>query len=68
MICTHHQIFLGDKIKKNETGEACGTYGTRKMHTKFYWETEETLPHGTHLCRWKNIIKIELKVELKESA
>jgi hypothetical protein len=27
MICTHHQIFSGDQIEKNEVGGACSTYG-----------------------------------------
>ena len=27
MIYTHHQIFSGDEIKKNEMGGACSTYG-----------------------------------------
>jgi hypothetical protein len=26
-IFTHHQILLGDQIKKNEVGGACGTHG-----------------------------------------
>ena len=29
MICTRHSI-LSDKIKKNEMGKACGTYGRQK--------------------------------------
>jgi hypothetical protein len=29
MICTLHPI-LSDKIKKNEMGRACGTYGRQK--------------------------------------
>ena len=27
MICTPHQLLLGDKIEKNEMGWACGTFG-----------------------------------------
>jgi hypothetical protein len=26
MICTHHPIFSGDKIEKNEIGRACSRY------------------------------------------
>jgi hypothetical protein len=35
-IMTSLKYFLGDKIKENKTGWACGTYGgRRKMHTEF---------------------------------
>jgi hypothetical protein len=27
MICTPHQILFGNKIEKNEMGEACSLYG-----------------------------------------
>jgi hypothetical protein len=27
MMCTSHQYYLGDQIKKNEMGWACDTYG-----------------------------------------
>jgi hypothetical protein len=27
LICTAHQIFLGDQMKNNEMGEACSKYG-----------------------------------------
>jgi hypothetical protein len=30
LICTAHPIFSGDKIKKNEMGEACSAYRERK--------------------------------------
>ena len=30
IICTSHKIFLSNEIKKNETGEACSTYGGEK--------------------------------------
>jgi len=27
VFCIYHKIFLGDKIKKNELGGSCSTYG-----------------------------------------
>ena len=30
MICTPHPNFSGDKIKKNEMGQACSVYGERR--------------------------------------
>jgi hypothetical protein len=30
MLCTSYQILLGDQIKKNKMGGACGTYEARK--------------------------------------
>jgi len=30
MICTLHQKLLGDQIRKNEMGVACGTHGGGK--------------------------------------
>jgi hypothetical protein len=29
LVCTPHQILLGDEIEKNEMGGACSTYGER---------------------------------------
>ena len=40
MICTHHPICSGDKIEKNEMGEACGAYGGEERCIQgFGWET-----------------------------
>ena len=30
MICTAHQIFLDDKIEKNEMGGECSAYGVEE--------------------------------------
>jgi hypothetical protein len=30
MICTAHQYYSGDKIKKNEMGRSCGMYGRQE--------------------------------------
>jgi hypothetical protein len=37
MICTPHQILLGDQIVKNEMGRACRTYGENEAYTGFWW-------------------------------
>jgi len=29
-ICTAHQIFFGDEVKRKEMGRACGTYKRRE--------------------------------------
>jgi len=40
MICTAHQIFLDDKIEKNEMGGACNTYvGEERRIQSFGEET-----------------------------
>jgi hypothetical protein len=31
-ICTPHQIYFGDQIKKNEMSGACSTYGGEERH------------------------------------
>jgi hypothetical protein len=30
MTCTHHQIFSGNQIEKNERGRTCSTYGGKE--------------------------------------
>ena len=34
MICTPHQMLLGDLVKKNKMGVACSTYGGQKTCIK----------------------------------
>ena len=36
MICTLTQYFAGDKIKKNEMGGACSTYGGKERCAQGY--------------------------------
>ena len=50
MICTPHQYCSGDKIEKNEMGEACSAYGGEDRRTQSFggetggrdttWETQ----------------------------
>ena len=44
MICTVQQILLVDRIKKNEMGRACLTYGER-VHTVFWWGSVRERDH-----------------------
>jgi len=39
MICTPHQRYLGDQIKKNEIGKACSAYGVEEGIQGFGGET-----------------------------
>lgn len=42
MVCTSHQISLGDRIKVDEMGVVCGMYGTEeKCIQPFGGETKE---------------------------
>jgi hypothetical protein len=33
--------YSGDKIKKNETGRACSTYGERRGPYRFWWRNQD---------------------------
>jgi hypothetical protein len=52
--------FWGDKIKKNEMGGACGTYGRRKLPIGFLVGISEgKKPLGKARRRWKSNIKMD---------
>ena len=53
---------MGDKIKKNEMGGACGTYGGRERCAQgFSGETEGKRPLGRPRRRWEDNIKMDLQ-------
>jgi hypothetical protein len=53
---------LGDKIKKNEMGGACSTYGERRgVYRVLVGKTEGKRPLGRPRGRWEDSIKMDLQ-------
>jgi hypothetical protein len=62
MICTSHQYYTSDQIKKNETGRICGTCGDEDRYTLgFGQQTKEMRPFRKLSRRWENNIKKDIK-------
>ena len=60
IICTSHQILLGDKIEKNEMNGACSTYGVRKGSYRLWvGKPVGKRPLGRRRCRWEDNIKTD---------
>jgi len=57
LTCFPHQILVEDKIKNNEVGGACGSYGDRVLVGK----PEEKRTLGIPSNRWKCNIKMDLQ-------
>jgi 3-oxoacyl-ACP reductase-like protein len=56
------QYCSGDKIKKNEMGEACSTYEERSdVYRVLVGKSEGKKPLGTPRRRWENDIQIDLQ-------
>jgi len=47
MICTPHQILLGDYIENNEMGRKCSAYGSKESCIQGF--VGKTLKEGGHL-------------------
>jgi hypothetical protein len=45
---------LGDKLKEDEMGGACGTYGSEVCVKEFGWQTCRRRPVGRPGRRWKD--------------
>ena len=58
MICTAHQLLLGDKIEKNEMGWACSAYGGEESSVG---RPEGKKPLETYRRRWEDDIQMELQ-------
>ena len=58
MVCTAHQLLLGDKIEKNEMDRACGTFGEE---WSLVGRPEGKKPFERHRRRWKDNIQIDLQ-------
>jgi hypothetical protein len=57
-----HQYCAGGKVKKNELGWACGTYGEeRGVHRVLVWKPEGKRPLGRHRRGWEDNIKRNLE-------
>jgi hypothetical protein len=62
MICTTHQILLGDQIEKNEIGGACSTYGEKRgVYRVLVGKPEGKRPLGRPRRRWEDNIKLDLQ-------
>ena len=62
MICTHHSIFFGHKIEKNEMGGVCSAYGKRiGVYRLLVWKSEGNRPLGRPRRRWDDNIKMDLQ-------
>jgi len=62
MICTPHQIFSGDEIKKNKLGRACSAYGERRgVYKGLVGNSKGKRPHERPRRRWEDNIKIDLQ-------
>jgi hypothetical protein len=62
MICTAHEILLGDQLEKNEIGGACSTFGVEKRCIQgFGMETLERRSFGRPRRRWEDNIKMDLR-------
>jgi hypothetical protein len=56
------QYFSGDKIKKNEMGEACSAYGGRRgLYRVLLGKPEGKIPLGSPRRRWEDNIKMDLQ-------
>ena len=56
------KYYAAGKIKTNEMGRACGTYGEdRGVHIVLVGKPEGKRPLGRPRRRWKNNIKIDLQ-------
>jgi hypothetical protein len=61
MMCTH-QILFGDRIKSNEIGGACSTYGGEEMCIQdLVKRCKERRPLRTPRSGWENNNKIYLQ-------
>jgi hypothetical protein len=62
MICTPHTILCGDKIKKNEMGGTCRTYGDRRGVCRvLVVKPDGKRPLGRTRGRWEDNIKKDLQ-------
>ena len=56
------QHFSGDKIRKNEMGVACSTYGERTdVYRVLVGKLESKRPFGKPRRRWEDNIKMDLQ-------
>jgi hypothetical protein len=61
VICNHPQISLGDQVKANEVGRACGTHRKeRKMYRVLVGKPEGKRPLGKPRRRWEYGIRMDL--------
>jgi len=62
MSCTAHKILSSDQRKKNEKGEACSTYGQRKvLYSVLVEKPEGKRPLGRSRLRWVDNIPMDLQ-------
>ena len=62
VICTVHQMLLGDKIEKNEMGGACSAYGGEERRIQgLVGKPEGKRPLGRSRRRWEDNIKMDLE-------
>ena len=62
IICTAHQILLGDQIEKNEMGWACNTYGERRgVYRVLVGKPEGKRTLGRSRRIWGDNIKMDLQ-------
>jgi hypothetical protein len=56
------KYYLGDRIKKNEMGEAFSTHGERRgVYGILVQKPEGKRPLGKPRCRWEDNIKMDLQ-------
>ena len=72
MFCTAHRNYSGDKIKKDETGGACSTYGVgdstqalcwvnlKQAAQKIWAETEDNIKMDLKRIIWEGVGWIQL--------
>jgi hypothetical protein len=62
MICTAHQILLGDQIENNEMGWACSMcMGEENRVQDLVGKPEGQRLLGRPRCRWEDNIKMDLQ-------
>jgi hypothetical protein len=62
MLCTPHQISLGDQVNKTEIGTACSTYEKRRCAYRALVEKPEgRRPLGSPRRRWQDNIEMDLR-------
>ena len=62
MICTAHQILLGDQIDNNEMGGACSTCGGEERRIQdLVGKPEGKRPLGRPRHRWEHNIEMDLQ-------
>ena len=63
MIFASHRIFSGNRIKEDELGGACSTYGEkRNICTALLGKPERKRPLERATNRWEDDIKMDVKL------